>query len=141
MPCDTKGTELHKLTDEQIEILEFRFGFSLKLLCRHHYYDQFSRYKGWHKKCSDPMSTHAKNVRAGLREIQLDFAKKVKMYTESKIVPGQKICRNCALKLGEQVCEGEGRGGEEQGGARGLKVEAGYPFYADYPGMEVDSQR
>ena len=141
LPCDTKVTEFHKLTEEEIEILEFRFGFSMKFLCQHHYYDQFSRYTGWHSKCSDPLKIHAKNVKANLREIKLEFAKKVKIYTESRVVPGQKICPNCEQKLREQVCDGEERDGAEQGGVGGPQVEAGGPLFADSPSMEVDSQR
>ena len=141
LPCDNKVTKSNKLTDEEIEILEFRFGFSMKFLCEQHYNDQFSRYKGWHNKCSDPLNIHAKTVKASLREIQLDFAKNVKRYTESRVVPGQKICINCVKKLRELVREGEERAGEERAGEEQGVEEAGGPLLADSPSMELDSPR
>ena len=56
LPCDTmEGGKIHKLNDEEIEVLQLRFGFEVGNLCDNHYMDQFSRCNGWHKnKCSDP---------------------------------------------------------------------------------------
>ena len=64
-----------------------------------------SRYKGWHKKCSDPSHRHKKVVKSNLIEVSLDTAKDVKMFSEYCVVPGQKICKYCAKFLSEIVNE------------------------------------
>ena len=96
LPCDTKeGCIIHKLNDEQTEVLQFRFGFQVIYLCDQHYLDQFSRYAGWHQhKCSDPCKRHNKPANANLKEISLEFARKVKTFTEFLIIPGQKYAEN-----------------------------------------------
>ena len=119
LPCDNTDVENHQLTREESEILEFRFGFVTNVLCKQHYIDQFSRYKGWQKKCSDPKNRHTKVVKTYLKDINLEFAKKVKMHTECRVVPGQKLCLNCERALREEVLEGEERSREGQVGAEG----------------------
>jgi hypothetical protein len=92
LQCDTTNADaskVHKLSDEETEILSFRFGFPILYLCYEHYVDQFSRYTGWHgKKCSDPGKRHKKPARTNLKLISLETARKVKTSTEFLIIPG-----------------------------------------------------
>ena len=107
LPCDAmEGGKIHKLNDEEIDVLQFRFGFEVGYLCDNHYMDQFSRYNGWHKnKCSDPSNRHKKPAKTNLKLISLDFARQVKLFTEFLIIPGQRICRKCELFLIELIEE------------------------------------
>ena len=107
LPCDRTGTGSKVLKEEESEMLEFRFGFSIKYLCKQHYLDQFSRYKGWQKEWSDPMLRHNKKVKTNLRDINLDFAKRVKKFTESRIVPGQTFSSNCEKALNAELIIGK----------------------------------
>ena len=136
LPCDFTGTESQVLTEEESETMEFRFGFSMKNLCKHHYLDQFSRYNGWQRYCSDPMLRHNKNVKTNLRDINLVFAKRVKMFTESRIVPGQKLCSNCEKALSAEIRIGESRVAEQQQVEESSEV-----CVEDSPNMEMDSPR
>ena len=105
LPCDKKKGKEHIISDEQSEILNFRFGFEIRYLCDEHFQDQFSRYKGWHQKCSDPSHRHKKVVKSNLIEVSLDTAKDVKMFSEYCVVPGQKLCKYCLKFLLEIVNE------------------------------------
>ena len=107
LPCDAmEGGNIHKYNDEEIEVLQFRFGFEVGYLCDNHYMDQFSRYNGWHKnKCSDPSNRHKKPAKTNLKLISLDLARQVKLFIEFLIIPGQWICRKCELFLIELIEE------------------------------------
>ena len=74
LPFDrVEGEKIHKLKEEETEVLQFRFGFEILYLCDNHYKDQFSRYKGWHKnKCSNPCKRHVKPAKTNLKLISLD---------------------------------------------------------------------
>ena len=42
LPCDTiqdESKEVQKLSDDETEILSFRFGFTISYLCKEHYAD------------------------------------------------------------------------------------------------------
>ena len=47
--CEYEEEDLRTLSSEEIETLELRSIFDVKVLCIQHYYDQFSRYHGWQK--------------------------------------------------------------------------------------------
>ena len=106
LPCDRQGEPV-KLSKPEVVMLEYRFEFKVETLCQDHYRDQFSRYPGWHKKCVDPCSRHSKPAKTKLSEISLDFANKVKSVTEHRVIPGQKLCRPCALYLNELISTSE----------------------------------
>ena len=105
LPCDNEDGKEHILSDEEIEILNFRFDFEIRILCHRHYQDQFSRYNGWHRKCSDPNHRHKKIVKSNLVEISLDTAKDVRRFSEYRVIPGQSLCKYCAKFLLEIVNE------------------------------------
>ena len=117
LPCDKPQINCHVLSKEEVEILSFRFDSPVQTLCHGHYMDQFSRYSGWQKKCSDPCTNHKKPVTARLKDISLELAKQVEISTEHRVIPGQKLCRPCEAYLKEliqtsvaiQVLEDDGR--------------------------------
>ena len=107
LPCDNINNENHQLTMDETEILEYSFGFPIRFLCHQHYLDQFSRYNGWHRKCSDPCSRHKKVVKTKLSEISLAVARSVKAHTEFNVVPGQSLCQKCDQYLTEVIREAD----------------------------------
>ena len=57
--CDVRENISVMVNSSESEVLQFRFGVEVKILCGPHYQDQFTRYQGWHsRKCSDPYSKH-----------------------------------------------------------------------------------
>ena len=59
--CDVCENISVMVNSSESEVLQFRFGVEVKILCGPHYQDQFTRYQGWHsRKCSDPYSKHCK---------------------------------------------------------------------------------
>ena len=87
MPCENSEGNIYKLSINKCEILKFRFDFLIAALCNQHYKDQFSRYPGWYKRCSDPNKRHKKVVKSNLKEISLETSQKVKQFTEFCVIP------------------------------------------------------
>ena len=59
LPCEKESIIIHELTEDEREILGYRFDFAVYFLCHEHYNDQFSRYKEWYNnKCCDPCIRH-----------------------------------------------------------------------------------
>ena len=111
-PCDGQG-KVVKLSQDEMDMLEFRVDFSVQKLCQDHYKDQFSRYPGWQNKCSDPYKKHGRPAKIRLNEISLEFAKKVRSVTEHRVIPGQKLCRPCLYELTELINTSEPDDSEE----------------------------
>ena len=89
LECETEEGKFHVLSNNEVQILEHRFGCEVNNLCAKHYLDQFKRYKAWYsRKCCDPIQSHKKIVKTDLREISLDFANTVKDHTEYRVIPG-----------------------------------------------------
>ena len=106
LQCETEEGKFHVLSNNEVQILEHRFGFEVNNLCGKHYLDQFKRYKVWYsRKCSDPSQRHKKTVKTDLREISLDFANTVKDHTEYRVIPGRSICSSCRKFLDKVVEE------------------------------------
>ena len=108
LPCDSEESEFHNLRFDEREILSYRFSFPVRSLCPKHYKDQFIKYQGWHnKKCSDPCMRHKGLVKTNLKNITLSMARKVKMYTEYRVIPGKSLCLKCNYFLMEIISENE----------------------------------
>ena len=108
LPCEKESIRIHELTEDEREILGYRFDFAVYFLCHQHYNDQFSRYKGWYNnKCCDPCIRHKVKAKSNLREISLNFARKVKINTEHSVIPGKHLCHKCFLYLSDVIQEGE----------------------------------
>ena len=109
LPCDSYNDSCVKLSKDEVDTLQFRFGFPVKYLCHGHYEDQFSRYKGWHsRKCSDPCNRHKRVMKCHLREVSLELAKHVLQKTEFRVIPGKSICINCESYLHQMIEEAIG---------------------------------
>ena len=45
LECETEEGKFHVLSNNEVQILEHRFGFEVNNLCGKHYLDQFKQYK------------------------------------------------------------------------------------------------
>ena len=55
------------------------------------------------KNCADPDSRHKRKVKTGLLPVSLALARSCKQYTETRVNPQSKICRNCQSYLTELI--------------------------------------
>ena len=116
LPCDKPQINCHVLSKEEVEILSFRFDSPVQTLCHGHYMDQFSRYSGWQKKCSDPCTNHKKPVTARLKDISLELAKQVEISTEHRVIPGQNFADHVRPKGADSnYCRNTGCRGRWEG--------------------------
>ena len=109
LECDNIEGSLNILTNDECEIMKFRFDFPVHILCDPHYKDQFQlySYRNMYNKCSDPCLRHKSKVISNLREITLDLACKTKKFSEYRIIPGQKLCKKCLFYLNEVITSNE----------------------------------
>ena len=107
LQCDKHGeiSKSHTLTKDEVEIMKFGVEFEVQNLCEDHYRDQFTFYqiRKSNNNCSDPCLRHSKVVKVNLSEVSLEFARKVKEFSEHRVIPGQKLCKHCISYLTELI--------------------------------------
>ena len=113
--CRKIGLKKIELFDSEMrEVIMWRSGLSVlnvgAEICLHHEQLLTSRFASMHMKCFDPFKSHRKNVKRGLAEITLKFAKEMTQYGFSGVIPGYKICPSCRMKLKGQIGRYEAEG-------------------------------
>ena len=89
------------------EILSYRFDYNIKTLCYAHYQNEIHLFPLNQKTCVDPQSRHKKIIRKDLVPVSLSLARDCKSFTETRLVPGTKLCKNC-LKFVKELIETSG---------------------------------
>ena len=101
--CDNGPADKY-LSSEECEVLEFRFEFPIKCLCKKHYQEHFNLYALHNgRKCCDPRKNHKKMIKTNLSEVSLEFAKAVRDKTEYRVIPGKRLCLHCQIFLKDLI--------------------------------------
>ena len=61
-------------------------------ICQHHKNQYVRDYSNNIRKCADPLNIHQNIFKSNLHIVILEEYKQI---TQNKVLPGQKICRNC----------------------------------------------
>jgi len=106
-------TEFQDYTDQDKELLILRSGIDAThfhsqgvQVCHHHSKVFLSKYEFSQRKCCNPFSKHTKNIKTGLKPVNIEF---VRIVTEKcanlglNIKPGQKLCVACRDRLNELI--------------------------------------
>ena len=107
--CDRNNSKLFldnkivQLSETEIEILSYRIDHPTKSLCEIHYRHEFVLFSLNQKCCADPDSRHKRKVKVNLLPVSLALARSCKQYTETRVIPQSKICRNCQSYLTELI--------------------------------------
>ena len=118
LQCDKQWgiSKSHTITKDEVQIMKFRVESEVQNLCEHHYRDHFTLYqiRKSNQKCSDPCLRHRKVVKVNISEISLEFAQKVKDFSEHRVIPGQKLCKHCISYLTELTNSNEEMGCQDK---------------------------
>ena len=107
--CDQNNSKLFldnkivQLSETEIEVLSYRIDHPTKSLCEIHYRNEVVLFALNQKCCADPESRHKRKVKTNLVPVSLVLARSCKQYTETRVDPQSKICRNCQFYLTELI--------------------------------------
>ena len=107
--CDQHNLKLFldskvvQLSETESEVLSYRLDHNTKSLCEIHYQKEVVFFPLNQKYCADPESRHKRKVKVGLVPVSLSLARNCKLFTETRVNPQSKICRNCLHYLTELV--------------------------------------
>ena len=107
--CENGGTNFYleskifRLNATEAEILSYRFAFVIQSLCEYHYKDNFTFFELNQKTCCDPGNKHRKKIKTGLSPVSISLARGCKMWTETRLKPGAKLCTHCLRFYNELV--------------------------------------
>ena len=99
--CDWNNTKFFqdnkivRLNESEREMLSYRLDYDARSLCDVHYQKEVHLFPLNQKTCVDPQSSHKKKIKLNLVPVSLSLAKDCKLYTETRLVPGTKVCKNC----------------------------------------------
>lgn len=107
--CDKNNSKLFldnkivQLSETEVEVLSYRLDHPTKSLCEIHYRNEVVLFSLNQKYCADPDSRHKRKVKTNLLPVSLALARSCKQYTETRVNPQSKICRNCQSYLTELI--------------------------------------
>ena len=90
--------DIKKLTDFERSILQLKDSIEAKILCKTHYKNKITNWLCKQTKCCNPLSLH-KKAKATKRNASLVLARKCRNYSIVNVIPGQKMCWDCEMKL------------------------------------------
>ena len=107
--CDQNNLKLFleskiiQLSETESEILSYRIDQNVKSLCDVHYQKEVVLFPLSQKHCADPETRHKRKVKLSLVPVSLSLVRNCKRYTENRVKPQSKVCRNCLHYLTELV--------------------------------------
>ena len=107
--CDRNNSKLFlenkivQLSETEAEILSYRTDHPNRSLCEIHYRKEVALFSLNQRCCADPESRHKRKVKLNLVPVSLALARSCKQYTEARVLPQSKICKNCQHYLTELV--------------------------------------
>ena len=107
--CDWNNTKFFldnkivRLNEYEREMLSYRLDFDIKTLCDVHYQKEVHLFPLNQKTCVDPQSRHKKTIRMNLVPVSISLTKDCKLYTETRLVPGTKVCKHCHSFVNELI--------------------------------------
>ena len=107
--CDRNNSKLFlenkivQLSETEAEILSYRTDHPNRSLCEIHYRNEVVLFSLNQKCCADPESRHKRKVKLNLLPVSLALARSCKQYTEARVFPQTKVCKNCHRYLTEMV--------------------------------------
>lgn len=103
---DTAPEELIPLSNEETEKIAFRHSKTedgQMFLCTPHYSDEIKYYSLRSKPCCNPFQIAKHNPKTSRITVPVSLAKDVRAYTAASVMPDQKLCLHCHLKLKRQI--------------------------------------
>ena len=90
--------DIKVITEFERSILRVKDSIEAKILCKRHYQNKIVNWLCRQTKCCNPLSLHKKS-KATKRNASLTLARKCRNYEIVDVIPGQKMCWECEMKL------------------------------------------
>lgn len=103
-----KRDSLRDLDDAEIELLRLRTKArrrSIKTICAYHDQELLSKFSSKRKKCCDPHGKHPTKARTKSLKIISLFQYRNFVNPPENVVPGEKVCPDCLIKLKQATVE------------------------------------
>lgn len=106
----TGSVTVNDLPLEDQELIQYRTAIetlsSTDTICFHHQQEYLVKFEFMQKACCDPWRIHSKKKKKrNMKCVTLAKAKEANQLLKLKVIPGQKVCFGCYIKLNDEIAK------------------------------------